>query len=152
MDTTERSIEEAIMLPEEEPRERPKVVLAAYTIRHRIKQFIPMPRDVLQIGLNPSATLLYGLLLDRATLSQRTGWCDEDGWVYIHYTIRSLSKEMWMSESSIRRMLLQLEEHKLIRRVHYNPGSPSFIFLRVPVVSVEWKRPCADDDDDYEDD
>lgn len=125
--------------PPEETREaqRSEVALAHYRKQYRMKQFIPLPRDVLMMGLSSSVILLYGLLLDRATLSQRSGWWNRNGCVYVHFTTKNLSKEMRMSESSVRRMLLQLEKSHLIFRIHSAPGTPSYIFLRIPRNSVE---------------
>lgn len=38
-------------------------------------------------GLSVEAKVLYGLLLDRMALSVRNNWLDQDGRVYIIYTI-----------------------------------------------------------------
>ena len=39
-----------------------------------------------------NAKLLYGLLLNRTTLSQKSGWVSEDGNVYVIYTIKQMRK------------------------------------------------------------
>ena len=39
--------------------------------------------------LSIDAKLLYGLLLDRVSLSSNSGWFDEEGRVYVIYTIKS---------------------------------------------------------------
>ena len=36
--------------------------------------------------------LLYGILLDRISLSKKNGWIDSDGYVYIIYTIAELQE------------------------------------------------------------
>ena len=38
--------------------------------------------------LSIDAKLLYGLLLDRVSLSSNSGWFDEEGRVYVIYTIK----------------------------------------------------------------
>ena len=40
--------------------------------------------------LSTNAKLLYGLLLDRVSLSSNNGWVDEQGHVYIIYTLCSV--------------------------------------------------------------
>nr|WP_330382973.1 replication initiator protein A [uncultured Blautia sp.] len=40
-------------------------------------------------SLSTDAKLLYGILLDRISLSKKNGWIDGDGYVYIIYTIAS---------------------------------------------------------------
>ena len=39
-------------------------------------------------SLSTDAKLLYGILLDRISLSKKNGWIDSDGYVYIIYTIK----------------------------------------------------------------
>ena len=41
-------------------------------------------------SLSTDAKLLYGILLDRISLSKKNGWIDGDGYVYIIYTIAEL--------------------------------------------------------------
>ena len=41
-------------------------------------------------SLSTDAKLLYGILLDRISLSKKNGWIDNDGYVYIIYTIAEL--------------------------------------------------------------
>ena len=40
--------------------------------------------------LSTDAKLLYGMLLDRMSLSVKNGWYDEDGRVYIYYTVEEI--------------------------------------------------------------
>ena len=53
--------------------------------------FIRVPRLLMKgeefKGLSTDAKLLYALLLDRMGLSMRNGWLDEEGRVYIYYTV-----------------------------------------------------------------
>ena len=50
--------------------------------------FIPLPRFMLAGEYSINAKLLYGLLLNRTMLSQKSGWVSEDGNVYVIYTIK----------------------------------------------------------------
>ena len=40
------------------------------------------------------AKLLYGLLLDRMSLSAKNGWYDEQGRVYIYYTLDEIQEDL----------------------------------------------------------
>ena len=40
-------------------------------------------------ALSTDAKVLYGLLLDRISLSRENGWMDDAGRVYVYYTIKS---------------------------------------------------------------
>ena len=43
-------------------------------------------------ALSTDAKVLYGLLLDRISLSRENGWMDDAGRVYVYYTIRSVKR------------------------------------------------------------
>ena len=44
-------------------------------------------------ALSAEAKILYGLLLDRAALSTRNGWKDEQGRIFIYYTVKKITRE-----------------------------------------------------------
>ena len=48
-----------------------------------LPQYLPYARFLLDADLSHTAKLLYTLLLDRATLSQKNNWVDERGFVYV---------------------------------------------------------------------
>ena len=62
--------------------------------------YLPYPRFLLTENLSLTAKLLYTLLLDRATLSQKNSWVDERGFVYVIFPLSSLSKVLQCSTSS----------------------------------------------------
>lgn len=45
-------------------------------------------------ALSTDAKVLYGLLLDRISLSRENGWMDDAGRVYFYYTIKSVKMSM----------------------------------------------------------
>lgn len=56
--------------------------LCRYTKQTELTNYIPIPRSILTLELPSTAILLYGILLDRATLSRKNDYCDTSGWVY----------------------------------------------------------------------
>ena len=46
-------------------------------------------------GISVEAKVLYGLLLDRMGLSVKNGWKDEEGRVYIIFTVERPSWNIW---------------------------------------------------------
>ena len=50
--------------------------------------YLPYPRFLLKMDISQTAKLLYALLLDRTTLSQRNGWQDDQGRTFIVYRSR----------------------------------------------------------------
>ena len=71
-----------------------------------LPQYLPYPRFLLDTDLSHTAKLLYTLLLDRATLSQKNNWMDECGFVYVIFPLSSLSDALRCSTMSIKRVAL----------------------------------------------
>ena len=59
--------------------------------------------------LSTDAKLLYGILLDRISLSKKNGWIDSDGYVYIIYTIAELQELLRMSHTTVTKLLYELD-------------------------------------------
>lgn len=72
------------------------------TVETPLPQYLPYARFLLNAELTHKAKLLYTLLLDRATLSQKNNWVDTVGRVYVLYPIANLARDLHCSRSSIR--------------------------------------------------
>ena len=48
--------------------------------------------------ISTDARTLYGILLDRMSLSTKNGWLDEQGRVYIIYTVREVQESLCCAE------------------------------------------------------
>ena len=59
-----------------------------------LPQYLPYARFLLDTDLSHTAKLLYTLLLDRATLSQKNNWMDAQGRIYVVYPLSKLSKDL----------------------------------------------------------
>ena len=97
-----------------------------------LPQYLPYTRFLLDTDLSHTAKLLYTLLLDRATLSQKNNWVDERGFVYVIFPISSLSEALRCSTMSIKRALHSLEDADLIERRRGRITVPNSIFVKVP--------------------
>ena len=86
-----------------------------------LPQYLPYARFLLNTDLSNTAKLLYTLLLDRATLSQKNNWVDEHGRIYLDCCI-----------SSVTRSFAELEKAELAERVRSGFSKPSHILLRIP--------------------
>ena len=62
--------------------------------------------------LSTDAKLLYGLLLDRMSLSAKNGWYDEQGRVYIYYTLDEIQEDLNCGHDKATRMLVELDNGK----------------------------------------
>ena len=79
-----------------------------------------------------NAKLLYGLLLSRTQLSQRSGWADENGSVYVIYPIRQMADDLSRSERTVKNALNELENAGLITRIRQGWNQANRIFLQIP--------------------
>lgn len=99
-----------------------------------IPAYMAYPRFLLTVKLNETAKLVYMLLLDRARLSMQTeGWQDEQGHVFINYTIENLAEAIGKSEMTVKGSLKALEAQGLIYRHRQGSGKPNRIYVKIPI-------------------
>ena len=60
--------------------------------------YLPYPRFLLKMEISQTAKLLYALLLDRSTLSQKNGWQDGEGRIFIVYPVAEIAEmlDKWL--------------------------------------------------------
>lgn len=80
--------------------------------------------------LSTDAKVLYGLLLDRISLSRENGWMDDVGRVYVYYTIKSVKKSMRCANTKACGLLRELDEFGLIERKKQGLGKPTIIYVK----------------------
>ena len=80
--------------------------------------------------LSTDARTLYGILLDRMSLSVKNGWLDEQGRVYIIYTVREVQESLCCAEHKAVKLFRELEDIDLIRRKRRGLGRPSLIYVK----------------------
>lgn len=81
-------------------------------------------------ALSSDAKVLYGLLLDRISLSRENGWMDDAGRVYVYYTIKSVKKSMRCANTKACGLLRELDEFGLIERKKQGLGKPTIIYVK----------------------
>ena len=81
-------------------------------------------------NLTTEAKVLYGLLLDRVSLSRENGWIDEYGRIYIIFTLSSIRKAMNCAEKTAIKYLAELEDFGLIERIRQGMCKPSLIYVK----------------------
>ena len=100
-----------------------------------LPQYLPYARFLLDTDLSHTAKLLYTLLLDRATLSQKNKWIDTQGHIYVIYPLFHLAKDLRYSLSSITRAFAELENAQLVERIRSGFSKPSRILLKIPLTT-----------------
>ena len=77
------------------------------------------------------AKVLYGLLLDRMSLSLRNGWLDEQGRVYIVFTVEEIMASLNCAIQKAIKLLAELEKKAgLIERKRQGLGKPNIIYVK----------------------
>ena len=84
-------------------------------------------------GLSTDAKMLYVMLLDRMGLSMRNGWLDEEGRVYIYYTLDEIQEDLNCGHDKAVKLLKELDTQNgigLIERIKQGQGKPARIYVR----------------------
>lgn len=83
--------------------------------------------------LSTDAKLLYGLMLDRMSLSAKNRWLDEHGRVFIYYPINEIEEDLNCGHNKAIRLMAELDQNGgigLIERRRQGQGKPSQIFVK----------------------
>ena len=80
--------------------------------------------------LSTDAKTLYGILLDRMSLSAKNGWLDEQGRVFIIFTIEDVKRALCCADNKATKLLRELEEFGLIERKRRGLGKPSLVYVK----------------------
>ena len=83
--------------------------------------------------LSTDSKLLYGMLLDRMSLSIKNEWYDDTGRVYIYYTVDEIGSNLNCGRDKAMRLLAELDTGKgvgLIERKKQGQGKPTRIYVK----------------------
>ena len=82
-------------------------------------------------SISAEAKVLYGLLLDRMSLSARNGWLDDEGRVYIIFSVEDIMTSMGCANQKAAKLLYELESKcSLIERKRQGLGKPNLIYVK----------------------
>ena len=95
--------------------------------------FFRIPKVILTdekyVGLSEDAMLLYGILLDRRSLSERNDWRDKKGDVFVYCTLETIQMTLRCAHQKATKLLMELEKGGLIRRKKQGLGRPAKIYV-----------------------
>ena len=102
-------------------------------IDSQLPPYMDYPRFLMAVNISETAKLVYMLLLDRARLFMKNGdWQDEQGRVFVLYTIPNLAKDIGKGETTVKKALNQLVKQGLILKQSLGPGQPNKIYVKIP--------------------
>ena len=99
-------------------------------------------------GLSSDAKLLYGLMLDRMSLSVKNRWFDEDNRAYIYYTVEEIMNDLGCSHGTCTKIMAELDNKKgigLIEKKRQGLGRPDIIYVKNFVTACD-DEPIEDDE------
>ena len=79
-----------------------------------------------------NARIIYMLLYDRARISRKNNWADEDGRVYAVFPIEELSQKTGKCKSSIKKALKELDDAGLLIRKFGGFSKPRHMYVMIP--------------------
>ena len=94
------------------------------------KELITNPRFK---SLSNDVKLLYGLMLDRMSLSAKNGWFDEENRVFIKFSIKDAMKLLKIGKNKAIKLFTELDSVDgvgLIERRNQGQGKPAVIYVK----------------------
>ena len=98
----------------------------------RLTQYLPYPQYLLTLDISGTAKVLYALLLNRATLSQKNAWADDAGRIYIIYPIDAMAGDLHKSRTTVKHALAELDGCGLLERRPSGFGRPNHLYIKIP--------------------
>lgn len=106
-----------------------------------LNSYMVFPRFLLETDINETAKIMYMVLLDRARISMTNSeWSDENGHVFIIYTIKKLAEKLKKSEMTVKASLSALEKAGLIVRMRQGSGKANRIYVKYQTDSILYHR------------
>ena len=103
------------------------------------KKFLMLPALLiygkLYRGLDSGAKIAWTILNDRANLSKKNGWYDEEGNVYFIYTNQELMNLVNVSEPTIVKIKKELISYGLLDQKRMGRGKANLLYIYEPVAT-----------------
>ncbi len=117
----------------------PDAILSEYFYGDEAGQFqyFRIPRQLISDPrfrhVSTDAKLLYGMLLDRMGLSAKNHWYDDDGRVFIYYTVDEICEDLNCGRDKAMKLLAELDTKKgvaLVERIKQGQGKPTKLYVK----------------------
>ena len=80
--------------------------------------------------MSTDAKTLYGILLDRMSLSVKNGWLDGQGRVYIIFPVQEVMDALGCADNKATKLFRELENAGLVERKRRGLGKPNPIYVK----------------------
>lgn len=97
-------------------------------------------------GLSNEAKLLYGLLLERMSLSRKNNWIDKHNRVYIIFPVEEIEESLDVGHEKALNLLKELDDQSgigLVKKKRRGLGLPSILYVKNFIVKGEQNTDCV---------
>lgn len=81
-------------------------------------------------NLSTDAILLYSIMLQRASLSYKNKWFDEEGRIFIYFTVNEVMNTFKRASEKSAKIMKELENIGLIEKKRQGLGKPNVIYVK----------------------
>lgn len=112
-----------------------------YNIHSKYKNiYLELPKVIMygeqyKKALCPAAKLLYGLFMDRVSLSERNGWIEESGEPYFKYRVDEMADDLAVSKPTAIKAKQELIDAGLLEQVFLGKNKPNKLYLCEPDIT-----------------
>ena len=96
-------------------------------------RFLRIPKSLFEEAtfrnLSTDSKVLYGLMLDRMSLSRKSHWIDAENHVYIEYRSEKIMCSLGISKNTVTKLLKELDDFGLIQRKRRGQGKPTVYYV-----------------------
>lgn len=107
-------------------------------------RFYRIPKVLFNEDLSLEAVTLYGLMLDRVSLSIQNSWTDDQGRVYIYFVQTDVQKHLRCGHNRATTFMRELESFGLIERKRQGLGKPAKIYVKNPAACEDVESNCQE--------
>jgi hypothetical protein len=102
-----------------------------YEIDNYIYYKIPKPlfTDEKYKDMLPLAKVLYGIFLDRNSLSKANGWIDDQGRVFFYFKVEDVCEMLNVSNKTATKLMKELEKYDLLWIYRQGLRKPNALYL-----------------------
>jgi hypothetical protein len=98
----------------------------------------PLFTSIRYTDMSPMAKILYGIFLDRNSLSRVNGWVDKQGRVFFYFKHSESAEMLGINEKTIRKLMKELVANDLLEVVRQGRNLPNILYLGQYELSTEY--------------
>lgn len=94
--------------------------------------YLQFPEFLVSLPISQTTKITYMILYNRARLSQKNKWLDEEGRIFIIFPIKEICKKIGKGETTVKQALNDMDVAGLLKRKSGGFSKPNHIYIRIP--------------------